>query len=76
MKKVLKYLEKNTPTKMIKRNIYTKIVKELKNNPEYKTPLILVEHSDHPELCSLKPEEIHKFKNIIEYSGSELIFLN
>ena len=60
--------------KMIKRNIYTKIVKELKNNPEYKTPLILVEHSDHPELCSLKPEDIDKFKNIIEYSGSELIF--
>lgn len=60
--------------KMIKRNIYTKIVKELKDNPEHQTPLILVEHSDHPELCSLKPEEIEEFKNTIEYSGSELIF--
>jgi len=59
--------------KMIKTNIYTKIVKELRN-PDYPRPLILVEHSDHPSLCQLTEEDIPKFTEQIQYSGSELIF--
>ena len=68
------YGEKHN-TKMIKNNIYTKIVKELRiRNPDYPRPLILVEHSDHPSLCQLTEEDIPKFTEQIQYSGSELIF--
>ena len=66
------YGEKHN-TKMIKNNIYTKIVKELKTS-DYPRPLILVEHSDHPSLCQLTEEDIPKFTEQIQYSGSELIF--
>ena len=45
MIKRLKFGENNTA--MIKNNI-TKIIKTLKNDPDYKKPLILIEHSDHP----------------------------
>lgn len=61
-------------TAMIKNNIYTKIIKTLKNDSDYKKPLILVEHSDHPFLCSLSEDEIPKFQDIIKTSGSELVF--
>lgn len=60
--------------KMTKSNIYTKIAKVLESDPEYPKPLILVEHSDDPRLCSLTEEDIPKFTEQIQYSGSELIF--
>ena len=60
--------------KMKKNNIYTKILNEL--NKDYESPLILVEHSDHPSLCSLEEEDKPKFVEQIQNSGSEYMFFN
>ena len=59
---------------MIKNHIYKKIVKQILLSK--KKPLILVEHSNHPRLCSLPEEDIHKFEEQIKYSGSEFVFFN